>query len=1107
MFKRILSILLALLLFCSALPLATAAVDYRLEENSQTLILSGSGPIASYTQTPWAAHNGTITKVVIEEGITAIPAGSFSALTALESVEMAKSVTFIDEGAFPATPFTLLGWLNHAGGRYAESHANVTLSLKELRILSFGNSHTDDYSWWFTKTIFPDLNAATGITFTFQKVTSGARRMYNQANPGAHYLIANDPTHSEYNKYQNALAKTWDYVVIQDYHESTYANIGGENFADDVATTVGWLREDAPGAKIAWYADVVEYQARDASLSAGDYYARSVAAMEAVAALSQTRPDLIIPASTVLENAYTSYFGTTQNRADVSPDYEVPAGTTLPLVERDSAHLSHLLGRPLFGHAVMYGIMKDLMPSFDYFDAMVTKPTSAKSQYTWKGEFLEEYWPIFKELVTHAYAQPYAITPSQYKDDPFDAKFEQVKTIIAQAAQTAPAQPTLQTLETHFRSAALLAELSSLGLGTIEAEDVTVSLQTVDHSFSVSVDCHYGLTFSMKPAYGNSESGMSLVAIGKLPTPLGEGESTLYQIYLNEDGLTHTVYITNPSYTAATPDYEGTNGADAEHPNLLTLPWHTSPYANTVSTIIVDESINYIGKYFFCANYAKALTDIYMENPNVGLHNNLFYCNRADTGITVHLNSAIDYSGLDRIAYFHFSYLEAEDLAQNNADLWALSADLQTVFAHEEALRTLVAAYDGLPAKAKGQLAATTLEQTTETYGNKVQAFRTALTHTHQTSFPQFDYNDEQHWTVCECGYTSTPVNHILGQTSDISHHWKLCTCGYKTPAVPHDFKTLYDKYGHWTACYCELRSNVYDHVFTQRTTETEHWKECTCGYKIEEGTHTFTWVVDQPASETATGLQHEACTCSATRNPNTPIEKLPHTHDWNGWIFKNEQSHIRYCGKDITHTETAAHTYANSAVCTVCGYNAMNFTDVKAKHWYYDAVSFVYAKGLMKGTGDGSKFEPNTPTSRAMLVTILYRLEGSPAVGGSNPFPDVKNKQWYTDAVLWAAKEGIVTGYDTGKFGPNDLVTREQMATILYRYGEYRGEDVSARADLSSYPDQKKVGGWAKAAFCWANAEGFITGANLEGQVLLNPKGKATRAELATVLQRFCTK
>lgn len=86
-------------------------------------------------------------------------------------------------------------------------------------------------------------------------------------------------------------------------------------------------------------------------------------------------------------------------------------------------------------------------------------------------------------------------------------------------------------------------------------------------------------------------------------------------------------------------------------------------------------------------------------------------------------------------------------------------------------------------------------------------------------------------------------------------------------------------------------------------------------------------------------------------------------------------------------------------------------------------------------------------------------------------------------------------------------MVTREQMATILYRYAEYRGEDVSARADLSSYPDQKQVGGWAKAAFRWANAEGFITGANLEGQVLLNPKGKATRAELATVLQRFCAK
>ena len=612
MFKRLLSLLLAILLLCTTLPLATAAVDYRLENNNQTLVLCGSEALANHAQKPWAAYAGTITTVVLEEGITTLPAGAFTDLSALERVEMANSVTSIEEGAFPARPFTLVGWLNHPGGRYAQAHPNVTLSLKELRILSFGNSHTDDYSWWFTKTIFNDLTAATGITFTFQKVTSGARRMISQAKVGAHYLIANDPTHAEYAKYQNALAKTWDYVVIQDYHESTYADIGGANFVDDVATTVDWLHRDAPGAKIAWYADVVEYQARDAQLSAGDYYARSVAAMEGVAALTQNRPDLIIPASTVLENAYTSYFGTTQNRIDVSPDYEVAAGASLPLIERDSAHLSHLLGRPLFGHAVMYGIMKDLLPELDYFGAMVTKPTSAKSQYTWKGEFLDEYWPIFKELIHNAYRQPYQITPSQYTTDPFDPKFEQVKQVITQAAQSAPQQATLNELLAHFRAPAVLAALSALGLGTVEADAVTVASRADDQSYAVYVDCHYGLTFSIAPAYGSAQGGMALVETGKLPTPLGEGESTLYQIYLNPDGLTHTVYVTNPSYSAATPDYEGTAGADAEHPNLLTLPWHSAPYANSVTAIVVDESIHYVGKYFFCANYAKGLTDIYV---------------------------------------------------------------------------------------------------------------------------------------------------------------------------------------------------------------------------------------------------------------------------------------------------------------------------------------------------------------------------------------------------------------------------------------------------------------------------------------------------------------
>ena len=175
-------------------------------------------------------------------------------------------------------------------------------------------------------------------------------------------------------------------------------------------------------------------------------------------------------------------------------------------------------------------------------------------------------------------------------------------------------------------------------------------------------------------------------------------------------------------------------------------------------------------------------------------------------------------------------------------------------------------------------------------------------------------------------------------------------------------------------------------------------------------------------------------------------------------------------------------------------------FVDVPAGAWYEEAVQYVYENGLMSGTGDG-RFSPEVTTSRVMIVTILYRQAGSPAVTGSAAFTDVEADTWYTDAVNWASANGIVSGYGEGKFGPNDPITREQMAAILCRYASYKGMDVTKRADLSAFSDAGQVSDYALETMRWAVAEGLITGTS---ETTLSPAGSATRAQAALILMRF---
>ena len=191
------------------------------------------------------------------------------------------------------------------------------------------------------------------------------------------------------------------------------------------------------------------------------------------------------------------------------------------------------------------------------------------------------------------------------------------------------------------------------------------------------------------------------------------------------------------------------------------------------------------------------------------------------------------------------------------------------------------------------------------------------------------------------------------------------------------------------------------------------------------------------------------------------------------------------------------------SLLCGVCVVSASAaFNDVPAGAWYEEAVNWCKDNGIMSGTSD-TAFAPDSTMSRAMLATVLYRIAGSPDTEETNAFSDVVSGAWYADAVAWASAEGLVSGYGNGVFGTNDPVTREQLATILYRYAQHTNQDVSVgeNTNILSYGDAASIAEYAVPAMQWAVGAGIISGTS---GTTLSPKGTATRAQVATILYRW---
>ena len=510
--------------------------EYALHDNENgtyTLQITGSGDLYDYTSrnTPWASYSDKITDVTVGSGITKLTSGAFSGLTKLKSVDVPESDLEIEDAAFPDTAFVLYGYSNHASGRYAETHSKVQLKLKSLRILAMGNSHTVDYTQ-FVENVLKDIDQDVATKITVEKlVPMGGRGLtIDQGDRGNHYASAHNSQDSTHQQYQKAFAKTWDVVVMQDYHESSSAKYGGAKYATEIQKAVEWLHKDAKGAKIVWFADWAEKSSNSGDLQ--KTYELSMQAVKAVQTLETNKPDYIIPAATVLQNARTTYLGTTMNRSDVLlNNYDAATNSwafgdcakdkmsAYTVLERDATHMSLELGRQLMATNFIYQMLTwfddeiATTDAFNFFDDLKTAPVyeiTSKNVY-WQGEFIPETWTIIKEACENAKKNPYNVTKTaSYTVDPFLAMQEQVKQVLAKV--TLPETMNADTLKATFSSADVLAKMNAIGRGlsTITADDITVSYTapvngTVDNplgtdgSYEISVNCHYGYSFSTGP--------------------------------------------------------------------------------------------------------------------------------------------------------------------------------------------------------------------------------------------------------------------------------------------------------------------------------------------------------------------------------------------------------------------------------------------------------------------------------------------------------------------------------------------------------------------------------------------------------------------------------
>ena len=323
-----------------------------------------------------------------------------------------------------------------------------------------------------------------------------------------------------------------------------------------------------------------------------------------------------------------------------------------------------------------------------------------------------------------------------------------------------------------------------------------------------------------------------------------------------------------------------------------------------------------------------------------------------------------------------------------------------------------------------------------------------------------------------------------------------MTTTGQKLPSLPSASRSGSYSFDGW---YTEKSGGMKvttDTVFSANTTVYAHWTYTGGGgggYNPPVTYYTLRF-------ETGGGSDIP----SVREAYNTYIDLTKYVPTWRGHTFigwYSERGLINkvsgvYLTKDMT-------VYAGWRVDENPGTGANPFTDVSEKDWFYGDVMFVYENGLMLGTSK-TLFSPHGTATRGMMATILWRMEGRPAPKGKNSFTDVEAGKWYADAITWTAENGIFAGYGKDKFGPDDPITREQLAAIFYRYADYKGYDLTVKGNLDKFKDADKITDYAKTAMQWAVGSGLVNG---KSGNLLDPQGTATRAEIAAMLHRFIEK
>ena len=363
-------------------------------------------------------------------------------------------------------------------------------------------------------------------------------------------------------------------------------------------------------------------------------------------------------------------------------------------------------------------------------------------------------------------------------------------------------------------------------------------------------------------------------------------------------------------------------------------------------------------------------------------------------------------------------------------------------------------------------------------------------------------YTDDADTTCNVCGYERTvappaPTEFIVtfdgnGGTPSVG---SMTTTDQKLSSLPSASRSGSYSFDGWYTKKSGGTKITTDTVFSANTTVYAHWTYIGGGGGYNPPVTYYTLRFE-------TGGGSDIPSVRETYNAYIDLTQYVPTwrgHTFIGWYSErgliNKVSGV-YLTKDMT-------VYALWRVDENPNTGANPFTDVSEKDWFYGDVMFVYENGLILGTSK-TLFSPHGTATRGMMATILWRMEGSPAPKGKNSFTDVEAGKWYADAITWTAENGIFAGYGKDKFGPDDPITREQLAAIFYRYADYKGYDLTVKGNLDKFKDADKITDYAKTAMQWAVGSGLVKG---KSGNLLDPQGTATRAEIAAMLHRFIEK